>query len=476
LVLDGSVRRIDGGRVIVGGSPIRIVRLTPAGAALVDRWCAGEPVGSGLGASRLARRLLDGGLAHPRPDGPGPLSTADVTVVVPCRDGAADLGATLAAVAATVPAAPARVVVADDGSTDPTAVRAVAQAHGAEVVRLATSGGPAAARNAGLAAVATSLVALVDCDVEPDPDWLAELLPHLADPAVAAVAPRVRAGSGDDGPVARFERVRSPIDLGPTEGRVAPRTRVAYVPTTCLVARTAALRGLGGFDEDLRFGEDVDLVWRLVDAGRTVRYEPRAGAVHPPRSGAWSWLRQRFDYGTAAAPLAHRHPGAVAPVAVSAWTAGAWALAAGGHPAAGIALTAAATAGLPSRLQGLEQPGRESLRLVGTGTLRAWRPLATAVTRTWWPVAVGASLVSRRARRVAALAAVAPALADWVASDRAVDPVRFVGLHLADHLAYGAGVWSGCRRLGDWSALAPDLTSWPGRQPAIHDDRISPST
>jgi hypothetical protein len=47
---------------------------------------------------------------------------------------------------------------------------------------------------------------------------------------------------------------------------VAPRTRVAYVPTTTLVACTAAVREVGAPDERMAFGEDVDLIWRLVEA------------------------------------------------------------------------------------------------------------------------------------------------------------------------------------------------------------------
>ena len=467
LVLDRSVRRVDEGRVLIGGSPLRIVRVSEAGARLVDRWVDGAPVGPGDGANRLARRLLDGGLAHPRPDGSGAPAPTDVTVVVPCRDGAADLGRTLTALGLGRSAAPGRVVVVDDGSSDAAAVATVAAAHGAEVVRLDRNGGPAVARNAGLEVVATPVVAFVDCDVEPAPDALATVLAHLADPAVAVVAPRVVAGPGDDGVLARFEHDRSPIDLGDEEGRVAPRTRLAYVPTTCLVARTDAVRAVGGFDADLRFGEDVDLVWRLVEAGHTVRYEPAARAEHPPRPRLGPWLRQRFDYGTAAAPLARRHPGAVPPLAVSAWTAGAWALAASGHPVLGVAVTAAAIAGLRDRLPELPDREAEALRLAGGGTLRAWRPIASAVTRTWWPIAAAASTISRRARRATMAAAVVPALVDWATGDHALDPLTHLALHLADDLAYGAGVWAGCQRTGDWSALAPDLTSWPGRRSPV---------
>ena len=48
-------------------------------------------------------------------------------------------------------------------------------------------------------------------------------------------------------------------------------TKVSYVPTAALLVRRAALDSVtpgGGavFDPALRYGEDVDLVWRLHDA------------------------------------------------------------------------------------------------------------------------------------------------------------------------------------------------------------------
>ena len=105
-----------------------------------------------------------------------------------------------------------------------------------------------------------------------------------------------------------------------------------FVPTTALVVRRTALDAVEGFDETMRFGEDVDFVWRLATAGWTVRYEPRVQVGHPGRPTTGAWLRQRFDYGTSAAPLARKHGTAVAPLAVSAWSAFAWAFAGVGHP------------------------------------------------------------------------------------------------------------------------------------------------
>ena len=477
LRLDPSVRRIDQGRVLIGGSPTRLFRLSAAGASVVERLMGGSAVGESSAARRLARRLLDGGLAHPVVE-PSGARADQVTVVIPTLGRPPGLAATLAALAVG-DARPARVVVVDDGSSvaDAAAIAQVARAAGAELVRRDLTGGPAAARNSGLAVVSTPLVAFVDGEVEPKANWLTYLLPHFADPAVMAVAPRVlpSVGASDrataPGSMAdllgRFERSRSPLDLGPAEARVAPRTRVAYVPTTALVVRVPALTEIGGFDEALQFGEDVDLVWRLVEAGGTVRYEPAASVRHPIRPDLGAWLRQRFDYGSSSAPLSARHPDALAPVSVSVWSAAAWALVATGFPIAGVAVGAAASAQLPARLGALDHPWVEGLRLAGGGTWAAWRPLSSAVTRTWWPIAIGAALVSRRARRAVVAAALVPALVDWSKSDRALDPVRYTALRVADDLAYGAGVWAGCWQHRTIEPLRPDLHSWPGRAAAV---------
>lgn len=483
LRFDASVRRVDEGRVLIGGSPIRLLRLSASGSAVVDRLMNGRAVGDSPSVQRLARRLLDGGLAHPVVE-PSGRRAAEVTVVIPTLRRADGLARTLAAIAAGS-AVPGRVVVVDDGSEldDADAISAAVRAAGAELVRREVTGGPGAARNSGLAEVTTPMVAFVDGEVEPSPDWLAVLLPHFGDPAVAAVAPRVvplaaRSGTGSrvssiDSPgtiddlLERFERSRSPLDLGPAAARVAPRTRVAYVPTTTLVARVDAVTDVGGFDDRLQYGEDVDLVWRLVEAGHTVRYEPATSVAHPIRPDLAAWLRQRFDYGSSAAPLSIRHPDALAPVSVSAWSAAAWGLAAAGFPSIGVGVAAVAAAQLPARLGNLEHPWVEGLRLAGGGTWAAWRPLATAVTRTWWPVALAAGLVSRRARRAVLAAALIPPLVDWWQSDRALDPVRYSALHLLDDAAYGAGIWAGCLRERTIEPLRPDLHSWPGRKPAV---------
>ena len=149
------------------------------------RWTSCERGASASPAAReLAGRLIDGRarVARPRRRAPSPA----VTVVIPARDRAAQLDA-LPAVAWPAP----RVVVVDDGSVAAEAVRAICERHRARLVRRSRSGGPGAARNAGLAAVDTELVAFLDSDCVAPPGWLERLGRHFADPNVGAVAPRV---------------------------------------------------------------------------------------------------------------------------------------------------------------------------------------------------------------------------------------------------------------------------------------------
>ncbi len=438
--------RWAGASWLTGGAPWRLLRLSPAGGRLVGAWAAGAPVGDEPQGRHLAGRLVDAGLLVADPD-PG-ADLADVTFVVPVRDRAAGLARTLDALDPSVP-----VVVVDDGSVDPGPVAALVAARpGATCLRRDTPGGPGAARNTGWRDASSELVAFVDADCAPapaapggPPSWTGRLSGHFADPAVGAVAPRVRSDATGDGPhwLTAYERARSPLDLGPAAAPVRPRSTVAYVPTAALVVRRAAIEGLGGFDEAMATGEDVDLVWRLHAAGWRVRYDPSVEVSHPPRATLRAWATQRFGYGRSAAPLAARHGTAVAPLTVSPWSAAAWTVAGLGHPAAGAALAAGSVAALAARHRSRGRPTAALVRAGAAGQWRAGAALAGAVVRAWWPVAAVAAAVSARARRAVLVAALAPAVVSWVRARPAVGPVTWIALRLADDAAYGAGVWAG---------------------------------
>ena len=457
-----------GSDVLFGGTPPRLMRLNVAGVRALAE-LRGGPVGS-ADAGRLARRLTDAGLAHPRP--PAVLSSAEsrpaeVSVVIPVRDRTGGLDRCLAALGAGYP-----VIVVDDGSADPAGVAAVCAARGARLRRRPVPGGPGAARNDGLALVATPLVAFLDSDCVTGPDWIARLAAHFADPVVGAVAPRVRPVTGQN-VVGRYLAARAPVDLGPREARVAPLTRLSYVPTAALLARCQAIAG-GGFDPRLRYGEDVDLIWRMIAAGWRVRYDPAAKVGHAEPDRWASVLARRFRYGNSAAPLARRHPGLVPPLILQAWPAASAAALLAGRPLTALAAYGAGTGQLVRLLRGWGVPARGILR-----------PMAGSVRQTWlgagqWSIqyalpAVAAGLArpggrTRRARagRRLALASLlaGPPAAAWLRSRPRLDPVRFALGYLADEAAYGAGVYRGAAAERLAAPLLPRIAWRPLPKPA----------
>jgi len=552
LTPDPGTRFVAGGLVLVGGSPVRLLRLTPAGARQVEGWFSGTPLPASRASLVLARRLLDAGLAHPdfkaqpssRTD-PADSGAVDVspggpavTVVIPVRDRHAELARCLAGLRPDPAAdrAPGSahgargsdpvvqggtgsargagesdpvahrgrgsthgsrgsgpvVIVVDDASADPGAIAAIAAAHGARVIRRPVNGGPGAARNTGLAAASTELVAFLDSDCVPEPGWLDRLLPHFADPAVGAVAPRIVPHEAGASWLARYEGASSTLDMGARPSVVRPGARVSYVPGAALVVRRSAAGA--GFADGMFVGEDVDFVWRLAAAGWRVRYAPSATMGHDHRVRLGAWFSRRADYGTSAAALEQRHPGAVRPLYASWWTVGAWAAALSGRPVTAAAFTAAATALLSRRLSGITGetwplptatspptrdnskrrgagagggPGptrraeawRLAARLAGGGTLAAARPIGSALSRTWWPLAIPAAVALPKLRRPVAALILLPPLLDWADRRPPLDPARYVAARLLDDAAYSLGVWQGCITRRTIAPLLPVIGS-----------------
>ena len=438
--------------MVVAGSPLRLFRLSPGGAHVVALVEAGDPP-STPSVRQFLDRFVDAGALHPVPDpGEAPFTDADITVVVPAH-------------AALPRLTDLRTIVVDDCSPTPLAPSEpnppdhVMPSPHVLWLRHDMNRGPGAARNTGLAHVTTPLVAFVDTDVELPPGWTAPLLAHFADPRVAIVAPRVASRPGP-GAVADFETRHSPLDLGDEPARVSPGTRVSYLPAAVLVCRTDVVRELGGFDEGLRFGEDVDLVWRAVEAGHRARYEPTVVALHDPRTTWGALWRQRAGYGRSAAPLARRHPGALAPVRMSGWSAAVWALLALRRPILASGVAAATTVALAHKLHDLAP--EESARLALLGHLAAGRQLASAVRRVWWPLALVAAVCSRRTRPALAAAVLAVPLVDaW--RTRSARAVLDAPAQLADDLAYGAGLWAGVVADRAAGPLVPSFSGWPSR-------------
>jgi mycofactocin system glycosyltransferase len=361
-----------------------------------------------------------------------------------------------------------RVVVVDDGSSCPIERDDFADAHcDIEVLRHARSKGPAAARNTGLAACNTNFVAFLDSDVMPRRGWLEALLGHFCDPTVALVAPRIVGLAQSENVVARYEAVRSSLDLGQREAPVVPHSSVSYVPSAAIICRSSAIREVGGFDETMQSGEDVDLCWRLIEAGARLRYEPIALVAHDHRTELRDWIARKAFYGGSAAPLSVRHPDKTAPVVISGWALMAWVLMSLGTGISRLAsLVIAVLTGrrIAKAMQSAETSLSDVVVISTRGLWSAALQLASAICRHYWPLALLAAILSRHCRQVVLIAAIVDGVVDWLrrreSTDGDSEPIgllTYLLLKRVDDLAYGIGLWYGVLRERNLRALKPQI-------------------
>nr|WTB28369.1 mycofactocin biosynthesis glycosyltransferase MftF [Streptomyces sp. NBC_00830]WTB35713.1 mycofactocin biosynthesis glycosyltransferase MftF [Streptomyces sp. NBC_00830] len=466
VALDRGTRVLDNGRALLGGHPTRLLRLTPRARDLLSGRTLRVQDAAG---AVLADRLLDNGMAHPvvhelpAPDAGG---SADCTHVIPVRDRPRQLARLLACLPRGSP-----VIVVDDASLDPAPVAALAAGHGARLLALTVNVGPAAARNAGLREVTTRHVAFVDSDIVLPPGTVPMLLRHFADPAVVMAVPRITAlttGASHHW-IGRYEHARSSLDLGSGPAPVRPGTPVSWVPSACVVARTETMRAVGGFDETMRVGEDVDLCWRLFADGGRIRYEPAVHAAHEHRVRVTEWFRRKTDYGTGAHPLAVRHPGSVAPAVLAPWsTAFLLAVAAQRRWSLPVATVICGTTAVrvARALHGTGHPLREATGLTAACALDALSQGGALLTRHWWPATALGCLASRRIRRAAAVAAVLDIALEYRRHTHSgLDPVRYGIARRLDDLAYGTGVWLSAVKGRSTAVLRPRIASRHGPTP-----------
>ena len=443
VILDEGAKFLDRD-LLTGGSPWRLLRLPGGSRAVAERWVNGGAVQ--VGEERFARTLVQQGLLHPlfraAPD------VDDVDVVVPVRDDVEALRSLLHSLRGL------HVTVVDDASVSGDDVAACANHYGADLVRLDVNRGPGGARNAGVRATKRPYLWFIDVDVSLDNarDVLTRLRAHFDDPLEGAVAPRIR-GTHGSSVRDRFEELFSPLDMGERSALVLPNSIVPYVPSACLMARRSCLGS--GFDDTLRVGEDVDLVWRLHDHGWLVRYVADVTVTHRARDSWRGWWTQRIRYGQSSSELAKRHGTRLAPFRADTWTLLTWTSALLGKPMVGLRIIDAARDQLRERmLTTTDNADNVAGELVGRGMVRAGPLMARAVVRTFGLVIVLSALHPKLRRRALTLFVVGTAYRWRSTRLRLAD----IPLGVADDVAYGAGVMSGAVRSRTLGALKPHIT------------------
>jgi len=221
------------------------------------------------------------------------------------------------------------------------------------------------------------------------------------------------------------------------------------------------------FDPALRYGEDVDLVWRMHDTGWRIRYEPGVQVPHESPAGWPGLLAKRFSYGTSAAPRARRHPANTAPLVLQPWPAAATAALLARRPLVALAAAAGGWLDLTALLRRAGIPADGAPAATVTAVSQTWLGVGRYATQFAAPllgavlVAPGGRTAARRWGRRAAVASLlaGPALTAYRQRRPDLDPVRFTLARIADDACYGAGVWAGCIRERTLLPVRP-VISW----------------
>jgi len=234
-----------------------------------------------------------------------------ISVVVCSFNGAATIEETLTGLSA-LDYPDYEVIVVNDGSTD--ATPEIATRYDVRLISTENRG-LSAARNTGMEAATGKIVAYIDDDAYPDPHWLQFLAAaFLRSDHAAMGGPNIAPYT--DGGVA--ECVAN-APGGPLHVLVSDEV-AEHIPGCNMAYWKDRLAAVGGFDPRYRVaGDDVDVCWKLQEAGETLGFCAAAMVWHHRRPSISRYLKQQRGYAKAEALLAEAWPQKYNPAGHLAW-------------------------------------------------------------------------------------------------------------------------------------------------------------
>lgn len=250
---------------------------------MIERSERGRPGGLAAEDRGYAHDSANGGA------GPAPAKLS-LAVVIPVYNGGENFRRCLASLAAAVPP-PQEIIVVADGDTDES--WRLALEFGAQVVKIATRGGPAQARNVGARAAQSEILFFVDADVTIPVDVVSQIV------AVFAREPELSAlfGSYDDEPAAP-NFLSQYKNLFHHYVHQTAREEAYTFWGACGAIRREVFLALGGFYEKYRSPsiEDIEFGYRLRQAGKQIRLCKTLQVKHLKRWGIVSLVKADFFY------------------------------------------------------------------------------------------------------------------------------------------------------------------------------------
>ncbi len=232
-----------------------------------------------------------------------------VSVVIPVRNEAGAVAASIEGCLAQDYDGRLEVIVADGMSTDGTREAVAAIAARDARVRLVDNPDHTtpAALNRAISASTGEIIVRCDAHAELPPGYVRRAVAQLAATGAANVGGVQRAVGTTL--MSRAIAMAMSSRLGVGDARFRYGGRPGPVDTVYLgVFRRDALDAVGGFDETLVRNQDYELNYRLRAAGETVWFDPELAVTYAPRPTLTGLARQYFDYGVGKRRMLRRHP------------------------------------------------------------------------------------------------------------------------------------------------------------------------
>jgi len=202
------------------------------------------------------------------------------------------------------------VIIINDGSTDNTkSIINKYVARNPHFICLDTEAvGPGKARNMGISRATGEYVAFADADCALDSRWLEELLAGFINGSIAGVGGSQRAPQNATPFEEEVHAFLTSIRFVGEYIKLGEKLRPAGHLSSCnSMYRKAVVDSVGGFDEELWPGEDVDLDYRITRQGYKLMFNPRAAVRHHRPRDLRGFFRMMVRYGCANMDLIKKH-------------------------------------------------------------------------------------------------------------------------------------------------------------------------
>lgn len=239
------------------------------------------------------------------------------SIIVPVYNRPQEIEELLGSLAQQQQAPAYEVIIVEDGSSIPCHKQIDKWSTQIDLRYIVTpNGGPAAARNRGSLEAKAPWVIFLDSDVVLPQDYLFQTAQALEQ------NPQCDAYGGPDAAHQSFSTVQKAINYAMTSflttgGIRGGKKRLTkrYLPRSFnLGCKTEAFVMLRGFNQAMRFGEDIDFSMRLYEAGYRVMLLPQTKLYHKRRVNLKQFFKQVYNSGMARVQLSKLHPGSMRPV------------------------------------------------------------------------------------------------------------------------------------------------------------------